>query len=82
MNSNGNIDSKKLAALLSIASQKLGTDPATLKSQLESGSFEKALGNMPQGQAQKLRQAMSDPKTAEKLLSDPKAKEIYKKLQK
>lgn len=79
---NNSIDPKKMAALLAIASKKLGTDPNTLKSQLESGSFEKALGNLPQGQQAKLKQALSDPKTAEKLLSTPQAQEIYKNIQK
>lgn len=79
---NNNIDSKKMAALLSIASKKLGTSPDALKAQLESGSFDKALGNLPQGQQSKLKQALSNPKTAEKLLSTPQAQEIYKKLQK
>ena len=79
---NNSIDSKKMAALLAIASKKLGTDPNTLKTQLENGSFDKALGNLPQGQQAKLKQALSDPKTAEKLLSTPQAQEIYKKIQK
>lgn len=79
---NNNIDSKKIEALLSVASKKLGTDPNTLKNQLENGSFDKALGNLPQSQQAKLMKALSDPKSAEKLLSTPQAQEIYKKLQK
>ena len=77
---NTNFDPNKFQALLDIASKKLGTDPGTLRSQLESGSFDKALGNLPVSQQSKLRQALSDPKTAEKLLSTPQAREIYKKL--
>ena len=53
-----------------------------LKAQLESGSFDKALGNLPQAQQAKLKKALSDPKTAEKMLGTPQAQEIYKKLQK
>ena len=78
----GNIDSKKMAALLSIASKKLGTTPETLKAQLESGSFDKALGNLPPSQQAKLKKALSDPKSAEKMLGTPQAQEIYKKIQK
>ena len=78
----GNINKKKIAALLSIASKKLGTSPENLKAQLESGSFDKALGNLPQAQQAKLKKALSDPKTAEKMLGTPQAQEIYKKLQK
>ena len=77
---NTNIDPKKLSALLSIASKKLGTNPATLRSQLESGSFDKALSSLPQTQRSKLKKALSDPKSAEKLLSDPQAQKIYKTL--
>lgn len=79
---NNNIDPKKMSALLAIASKKLGTSPEALKAQLESGSFDKALGNLPQAKQNKLRQALSDPKSAEMLLSTPQAQEIYKKLQK
>lgn len=79
---NNNIDAKKMEALLSLASKKLGTDPSTLKNQLESGSFDKALGNLPKAQQAKLMQALSDPKSAEKLLSTPQAQQMYKKIQK
>ncbi len=79
---NANIDPKKMQALISIASKKLGTDPNTLMSELENGSFDKALGNLPQSQQAKLKQALSDPRTAEKLLSTPQAQNIYKNLNK
>lgn len=71
---------KALKALLDIASQKLGTTPETLQRQLQVGTFEKALSAMPGSEAQKLRQALSNPKTAEKILSTPQAQAIYKKL--
>ena len=76
------MDPKAMNALLTLASKKLDTSPDTLRAQLENGSFDKALGNLPQGQQAKLKQALSDPKTAEKLLSTPQAQQIYKKLQK
>lgn len=69
-----------LQALLSIASKKLNTDPATLQRQLQDGTFEKALSSMPGNEAAMLRQALSNPKTAEKILSTPQAQAIYKKL--
>ena len=81
-NSTNAMDHKALSALLSLASKKLGTSPEVLKSQLESGSFDKALSNLPQNQQSRLKQALSDPKTAEKLLSTPQAQSIYRKLQK
>ena len=71
-----------LQALLGIASKKLDTTPEKLQQQLQDGTFEKALGNMPGNDAAKLKQALSNPKTAEKILSSPQAKAIYNKLQK
>lgn len=69
-----------LQALLSIASKKLNTTPEVLQRQLQDGTFEKALTSMPGNEAAMLRQALSNPKTAEKILSTPQAQAIYKKL--
>lgn len=69
-----------LQALLSIASKKLNTTPEVLQRQLQDGTFEKALAAMPGNEAAMLRQALSNPKTAEKILSTPQAQAIYKKL--
>lgn len=71
---------KALQALLSVASKKLGTTPDVLQRQLQDGTFEKALSSMPGNDAAMLRQALSNPKTAEKILSTPQAKAIYDKL--
>ncbi len=79
---NMNMDKKQMEALLSMAGKKLGVSPDQLKSQLENGSFDKAMSSMPPQQAQMLRQALSDPKTAEKILSTPQAQAIYKKISK
>ncbi len=73
-------DPKTLQALLGIASKKLGTDPNTLQKQLTDGTFEKALSNMPGKEAAALKQALSDPKSAERILSTPQARAIYSKL--
>lgn len=72
---------KALQALLDIASKKLGTTPEVLQKQLQDGTFEKALSNMPGNDAARLKQALSNPKTAERILSTPQAKAIYKKIQ-
>lgn len=76
------LNEAKLTELLNIASKKLGTNPSTLRNQLESGSFDKALGSLNGTDAMRLKQALSNPKTAEKLLSTPQAKAIYDKLTK
>ena len=41
----------------------------------------KAMQGMPQNEAMMLQKALSDPKTAEKILSSPQARAIFKKLQ-
>ncbi len=82
MNNFGNMNPQALQALLGIASKKLGTTPQVLQRQLQDGTFEKALNGMPGNDAAKLKQALSNPKIAERILSTPQAKAIYDKLQK
>lgn len=71
---------KQYEALLKIAGQKLGTTPENLKNQIENGTFDSAVKNMNQQQAMIFKQAISDPKFAEKILSSPQAQQLYKKL--
>lgn len=80
MDKNMNINPNQLDALLKIAGKKLGTTPERLKSQLESGKFDNAMGNMSQSQSEMFKKALSDPEFAKKLLSTPQAQELYKKL--
>lgn len=82
MNNANQINPKALNALLGMASKKLGTTPDKLQQQLQNGSFDQALAGMPPSKAAKLKQALSNPKTAEKILSTPQAKAIYDKLTK
>ena len=77
-----NINPKQLEALLNLAGKKLGTSPEQLKSQLENGNLQNAVDNLPPHQSAMLRQALADPKVAEKVLSSPQAQEIMKKLSK
>ncbi len=77
---NFNPNQKQFDNLLKIAGQKLGTSPENLKSQIENGTFDSAIKGMNPQQANIFRQALSDPKFAEKILSSPQAQEIYKKL--
>lgn len=71
---------KQYETLLKIAGQKLGTTPENLKNQIENGTFDSAVKNMNQQQAMIFKQAISDPKFAEKILSSPQAQQLYKKL--
>jgi hypothetical protein len=72
---------KVLETLLKAASAKLGTDPETLRRSLENGSLEKSIKNAPADSEgmKKLKQALSDPKTARQLMNDPRAAEILKR---
>jgi hypothetical protein len=76
------INSQVLEQLLSAASKKLGCTPEQLRSQLESGQLEQAIknSNPTNPQMAKLKQAVSDPKAAEKILKDPAAAKMLKKL--
>lgn len=82
MSNSNQLNPKALQGLLNIAAKKLGTSPETLQKQLQDGTFDKALNSMPSNEAAMLKQALSNPKTAEKILSSPQAQAIYKKLNK
>lgn len=79
MNTN-NIDPKKLNVLLNTVSRKIGVEPETLRKELESGKFDKAVSGMNPSEAEKFRQAVNNPKMIEKMMSTPQAKALYKKL--
>ncbi len=76
------LNPKALQSLLNVASKKLNTTPDVLQKQLQDGTFQNALNSMPSNEAAMLQQALSNPKTAEKILSSPQAQAIYKKLNK
>jgi hypothetical protein len=78
------VNPQVLNGLLAAASKKLGCTPEQLRAQLESGQLEQAIKNSNPANPQmaKLKQAVSDPKAAEKLLKDPTAAELLKKLSK
>ena len=74
------LDNKAMQALIKMASQKLGATPEKLQQQIEDGSLERAINNMSGESGRILQKAMKDPKSAEKYLSAPNAKSIYRKL--
>ncbi|MCR5816486.1 MAG: hypothetical protein K6F91_06365 [Ruminococcus sp.] len=73
-------DQKALQTLIKMASQKLGTTPERLEQQIQDGSLERAINNMAGDSGRILRQAMKDPRSAERYLNAPGAKSIYRKL--
>lgn len=80
-NNNGFSDSD-MQQLLEIASSKLGISPEKLKQQAESGKIEDALGNLSSGQANQLKQLMSNPQAINMLLKSPQAQAVIKNLMK
>lgn len=78
------VNPQVLNRLLSMASKKLGCTPDQLREQLESGQLEQSIknSNPTDPSMAKFKQMISDPKAAEKLMKDPNAAEILKKLNK
>ncbi|MBQ8622888.1 MAG: hypothetical protein IJ424_00695 [Oscillospiraceae bacterium] len=75
-----NLSQSQQEALIKSASQKLGVTEAQLKTELKNGTFDRLLSTLPQADAQKLTKALSNPVTANAILSSPQAKELMKKL--
>lgn len=75
-----NLNPKQVDQLLQAASEKLGVPPEQLKSELESGKYDKVLKNMSQKDSAMLQKVMQNPKMVEKLISSPQAKALYQKL--
>jgi hypothetical protein len=73
--------SKVFETLLKAAAGRMGTDTETLRKRLESGELENSIKNAADGNEsmRKLKQALSDPKEAQKILKDPRAAEILKR---
>lgn len=75
-----NFDHKQLNGLIDVVSKKLGVPPQKLRSELEAGKFDSALGSMSKKDAAVFQQAVSNPNMVEKLMSTPQAKALYQKL--
>ena len=69
----------QLNMFLKMAGKKLGTDPETLRKALENGNAD-ALLKQSKGQNDQLKQVLSNPELASKLMDSPQAKELLKKL--
>ena len=67
-----------LQALLGAASKQVGLTPEQLRQAAQSGQMDQVL----QGASPQLRQALSDPEAAQKLLASPQAQKLLKLLQK
>ena len=66
--------------LISSAAKHLGTDPSTIKSAVESGSYDKLLNSMKPEDAAKIKNLLSDREKTERLMNSPQVKEFMAKL--
>lgn len=66
-------------ALFKAAAAKLGCSPEQLKARIESGTLEKSLRSSADPRLRAAADALSDPKTAERLRNDPNAQALMKK---
>ena len=73
-------DPAQMEGLLQTVSAKLGVPAAQLRDDLKAGRFDAAIARLRPDEAAKLRQAIRDPKTVEKLMSTPQAQALYQKL--
>ena len=72
-------NSNNLENLIKKASQSMGINPENLKNN-ETTNINNVLGKLPQNQANKVKEILSDKEATKKLLSTPKAQELLKKL--
>lgn len=70
----------KINALLGMTSKKLGTDPATLRRNLEQGNITDVVKNLGGEDAAQINRMLNNPKEMEKLFNSPQVKELLAKL--
>ncbi len=75
-----NLNQNQINYLVKNASAKLGVSEKQLRSELEAGTFDRLLSTLPKNEASRLTAALSNPVTAQAMLSSPQAKELMKKL--
>ncbi len=80
-NLNKNLSQQGAQQLLNAAAGKLGCTPEQLRAQLQSGELERKIKNAPAGsQLSGISGILNDPAAMRKLMSDPAARELIKKL--
>ncbi len=75
-----NLSDKQIEFLIKNASAKLGVSEEQLRAELKDGTFDRLLGSLPKNEAARLTAALSNPATAQAVLSSPQAKELMKKI--
>ncbi len=75
-----NISKNQQDMLVSMTSKKLGVPEQQLRNELQNGTFDRLLATLPKQEQQKLTAALSNPATAQVVLSSPQAKQLMQKL--
>ena len=70
----------QLELLLRQASKQLGVTPQQLKNAAQSGQLDSIISGMNAGDADKFRKVLSDPNSANRMLSSPQAQKLLQML--
>lgn len=70
----------QLQAMLQVVSSKLGIPADTLRQELQTGKFDKAIASMNQQEASKFKQVLDNPQLLNKMMNSRQAKALYEKL--
>ncbi len=74
------LNKNQIDSLVRTASKKLGVSEDKLRKELEAGTFDRLMAGMSKTDSDRLTAALSNPATAQALLSSPQARELMKKL--
>lgn len=77
---NFNLSQQQMDALLKLAGQRMGTDPAALRQQMQSGRVDGLLNGLPQDKQAQLGALMQNPAALEQLMQNPKVQQLLKGL--
>lgn len=75
-----NLNQNQIDFIVKNASAKLGVSEKQLRDELAAGTFDRLMGTLPKSEAAKLNAALSNPVTAQAVISSPQARELMKKL--
>lgn len=75
-----NLSKNQIDSLVTMTSKKLGVPEDQLRTELQKGTFDRLLGTLPKSDAAKLTAALSNPATAQMVLSSPQAKQLMNKI--
>jgi len=71
---------QQMDVLMQMASQKMGTDPQTLRQQLENGNAQNILNGLSPAQRAQINNLMNNPAAIEQLIANPKVQQLLKGL--